>query len=61
MRAYTWGTEQSTGQLLAEASGASARAGDEMYDPADGFITAAILLQERVNPRMCGYRFTPAG
>jgi hypothetical protein len=47
LRAYVWDT-RSTGLLLADESGAVVRAGPGDRDPADGFVTAAILLRERV-------------
>ena len=44
LRAYAWGDGRFTGLLLADESGAVVRADAGRHDPADGFVTAAILL-----------------
>jgi hypothetical protein len=48
LRAYAWGDGRSTGLLLADQSGAVVPADSGTLDPAGGFVTAAILLRERV-------------
>jgi hypothetical protein len=48
LRAYAWGDGRSAGLLLADESGAVVRADSGHHDPADGFVTAAIPLRERV-------------
>ena len=48
LRACAWGDGRWTGRLLADESGAVVRADAGRHDPADGFVTAAILLRDRV-------------
>jgi hypothetical protein len=48
LRAYAWGDGHTTGLLLAAESGAIVRADAGRHDSADGFVTAAILLRDRV-------------
>jgi hypothetical protein len=48
LRAYAWGDGRFAGLLLADESGAVLRADAGRHDPADGFVTAAILLRDRV-------------
>jgi hypothetical protein len=48
LRAYAWGDGRFAGLLLADESGAVVRADAGRHDPADGFVTAAILLRDRV-------------
>jgi hypothetical protein len=48
LRAYAWGDGRFAGLLLADESGAVVRAEAGRHDPADGFVTAAILLRDRV-------------
>ena len=48
LRAYAWGDGRWTGRLLADESGAVVRADAGRHDPADGFVTAVILLRDRV-------------
>ena len=47
-RAYAWGDGHTTGLLRAAESGAVVRAEAGHHDAADGFVTAAILLRDRV-------------
>jgi hypothetical protein len=48
LRAYAWGDGRFAGRLLADESGAVVRADAGRHDPVDGFVTAAILLRDRV-------------
>jgi hypothetical protein len=48
LRAYAWGDDRSAGLLLADKTGAVVRADAGRHDPAEGFVTAAILLSDRV-------------
>jgi hypothetical protein len=48
LRACAWGDGRSIGLLLADESGAVVRADPDHHDPSDGFVTAAILLRDRV-------------